>query len=325
MTYRHKMLLLSALALLLLGTYSVGPLLTSSDSRRLSPTPWLQNVEADSITKIEFLNQEFSLIRNEGKDEDNRHSVWSVGLENEKFPADSNKVEAFADKIANLAYYSEADASRDNWSDFSVDEGNGLKLRIFTSEDDQSQETIVFGDSLQASEHQYARKISSDTTYVIDDLSRYLESESGYWSDLALFSDELSIQDVIAIEFSTEKDGQFRFRRSEDGLNLIKWSLISEEAALQDVDLETMNRLIRNLIELRGEKYATSDERSYSAIDDPHTTIRFETTRGNTYRLRIGNKNNRQQVYVRSSYSQYTYLVSEWRINSILNSLQELL
>jgi hypothetical protein len=285
----------------------------------------VQNVDAGSISKIEFLNQEFSLIRSEGKGEDNQHPVWFVALESEKFPADNKKVEVFTDRIANLAYYSEAAASPDSWSKFSVDDLNGLKLSIFTNVDAESQETIVFGESLQGSDRQYARKISSDSTYVVDDLRRYLERESGYWSDLALFSEKLSIQDVIAIEFITKEDGQFRFRRSEEGLNQIKWSLTSGEAAPKAVDLATMNRHIRNLIELRGEKYATRDERSNSGITDPHTIISFETTRGNTYKLRIGNENNRQQVYVGPIHSQYIYLVSQWRLNTVLNPLQELL
>jgi len=111
----------------------------------------------------------------------------------------------------------------------------------------------------------------------------------------------------------------------EEGLNQIKWSLISEEEDPKAVDLEVMNRHIRNLIELRGEKYATSDERSNSGITDPHAIISFETTTGNIYRLRIGNKNNRQQVYVSPRHSQYTYLISEWRLNTVLHPLQELL
>ncbi|MDZ7793417.1 MAG: DUF4340 domain-containing protein [Spirochaetia bacterium] len=325
MTYRNKMILLSTLALLLMGTYFLGPLLTSSDSRRLSPQPWLQNVDAGSITKIEFLNQEFALIHSEAKGENNQQPAWFVALESEKFPADSKKVKAFTDRIANLAFYSEAAASPDNWSKYSVDDGNGLKLKIFTNMDGEAQETIVFGDSLQGSDRQYARKISSDSVYVVDDLRRYLERETGYWSDLALFSEKLSIQDVMALEFITKEDGQFRFRRSEEGLNQIKWSLTSEEAAPKVVDPEVMNRHIRNLIELHGEKYATRDERSYSGITDPHTIISFETTSGNTYKLRIGNKNNRQQVYVRPLHSQYTYLVSQWRLNTVLNPLKELL
>src|SRR6056297_1071143 len=325
MTYRNKMMWLSALALLLLGIYSLGPLLTSYDSRRLNPHPWLQNVDAGSISKIEFINQEFSLIRSEAKGENTQQQAWSVAFESEKFPADSKKVEAFIDRLAYLAYYSEAAASPDSWGKFSVDDRNGLKLKIFTKMDGESQETIVFGDSLKGSDRQYARKISSDSVYVVDDLRRYLERESGYWSDLALFSEKLSIQDVMELEFITKEDGQFTFRRSEEGLNQTKWSLISEGAAPKAVDLELMNRHIRNLIELRGEKYATRDERSNSGITDSRTIISFETTTGNRYRLRIGNKNNRQQVYVRPIHSQYTYLVSQWRLNTVLNPLQDLL
>jgi len=334
------MILLSVLALLLLGTYSLGPLLTSSDSRRLIAHPWLENVDAGSISKIEFLNQEFAVIRSNEKRGDNQQPIWSVSLENEMFPADIKKVEAFTDRIANLAYYSEAAALPDSWSKFSVDDQSGLKLRIFTNVDAEIQEnfletaeqaqenspteTIVFGESLEGSDRQYARKISSDATYVVEDLHRYLEKESGYWSDLALFSEMLSIQDVIALEFITKENEQFRFRRSEEGLDQVEWSLTSEGVDAKDVDLETMNRHIRNLIELSAEKFATRDERTYSGITEAHTIISFETIRGNLYKLRIGNKNNRQQVYVRPMHRQYTYLVSQWRLNTVLNPLKEL-
>jgi len=343
MTYKSKILFLSALALLLLGIYSLGPLFTSSDNRRLSPQPWLQNVDAKSITKLEFSNPEFSLVRSEGKDGgDKQTPVWYVAVGNEKYPADSKKVEAFTDRIANLAYYYEAAASPDKWSGFSVDNRNGQKLRIFTSgfsesgekilgtaEQTQEQtltETIVFGDTLRGSDRQYARKNSSDSTYEVDDLSRYLESGTGYWSDLALFSEKLSIQDVISIEFNIEEKGRYSFKRSEAGLNQVEWTLRSAKASSPvTVDNETMNRHIRNLIELRGEKYAALDERPYSGITEPRIIISFETATGKIYKLRVGNKNNRQQVYVRPNQSEYTYLISEWRLNTILNPLQELL
>lgn len=344
MTYRNKMILLSALALLLLGTYSLGPLLTASDSRRLSAQPWLENVDVGSIAKIDFLNQGFSLIRTEGGAENQQRPVWTIGLENEEFPADSKKVEAFTERLANVAYYSKASETPDSWSKFSVDDRNGLKLKISTAMDGELKEnsletaehvqeqgpteTIIFGESLQGSDRQYARKNSSDSTYVVDDLRRYLERESGYWADLALFAEKLSIQDVIAVEYISKEVGQFRFRRSEDGIDQIKWSLISEEsgeAAAEEVDLETMNRHIRNLIELRAEKYATSNERTEAGMSEPHRIVSFETIRGNTYKLRIGNKNNRQQVYVRPMQSRYIYLVSQWRLNTVMNPLQELL
>ncbi|MCF7914954.1 MAG: DUF4340 domain-containing protein [Spirochaetaceae bacterium] len=326
MSYKGKILILSALALLLLGTYSLGPLFTSSDNPRLSPQPWLQNVDAESITKLDFFNQEFSLVRNVDMEGDKQSPAWYVVVGDEKYPADGKKVEAFTDRIAHLAYYYEAAASPDNWSGFSVDDRNGQKLRIFTSVVSEPQETIVFGESLQGSDRQYARKISSDSTYEVDDLSRYLESGTAYWSDLALFSEKLSIQDVISIEFIIEEEGRYSFQRSESGLNQIEWILRSAEASSTEaVDIETMNRHIRNLIELRGEKYAPPKERPDSGIAKPRIIISFETATGKIYRLRVGNKNNRQQVYVRPNQSQYTYLISEWRLNTILNPLQELL
>ncbi len=313
MTYRIKVILLAGGALLLLSTYFLGTLLNPQKDISLRPKPLLPQLETEYIHAVEFSVPEYSLQRASNSAE------WQILIEGESFPADGVQVQAFVEAIAGLSYYSVAASDKENWERFSVDTEQGTPLSLTTKGESPAELALVFGAQVPGSGHQYARKSGSDSTYVVDDISAYLGRSSGYWSDLALFPTEISIQDVIAIEYRG-----YRIERNEAAQGQSRWVRSNGDNLIIDAS-ETVDRFLRNLLELSGEEFALASQRRNSGISASQERIGVETAGGDAYELRIGSKNAQNRIFVRPSHKEFTYLVSEWRVNTILNPLNELL
>lgn len=324
MTYRTKVILLISFATILLMMYLAGGIINPSSQTVVTPEPWLSDVPMSTIEKLGFSKKNYSLVRKE-------NDIWNIIIEGEEFPAKNKKVEAFIKELSKLAYYSRAGNTKENWSNFSVEE-SADKLQLYTEGNREAIMTILFGSALQGSDHQYARKESEDKTYVIDDMQHYINTDSSYWSDLSLFPENISIQDVISFEYEVieeekHEDGndkrKYRFQRETDGNNQGQWVLLQNRD--ETIDQDTMNRLVRNVIEISGERFARRQERGNSGITNPRYICRFETEHGDTFEMRVGKETSDKQIYVKPRNSQYTFLVSEWRMNTILNPLEELI
>lgn len=313
MTYRNKLILLSTAALLLLLTYFLGNLFNPQQNISLSPKPLLPQIEAEQIHTVEFTDAGYSLQRTSNSAE------WQVLIEGESFPADQVQVQSFIETLAELAYYSVAAKDAENWERFSVDSQQSTQLALATNGGAQAEIALVFGSQVAGSGHQYARISDSDSTYVVDEMSAYLGRSSGYWSDLSLFPAEISIQDVIAIDYRN-----YHFERSETAQGQSRWIRRNGDEKIVDAS-ETADRFLRNFLELSAEEFALAPQRRNSGLNTPQEVIGIETAGGEAYKLRIGAKNTQNRVFVRPSHKEFTYLVSEWRVNTLLNPLNELL
>jgi hypothetical protein len=307
------MILLAAAAVLLLTSYLLGTLFSPNKAVSMRPKKLLPDIEYGDIKGVDFSNADYVLER-KGKT-----GEWEVLIDGEAFPADEVQVQSFIETIARLSYYSIAATGNANWENFGVDAQQGTAVSLFTETQKQPGVTLVMGNAVQGSEHQYARISESENTYVVEDISAYLGHSSGYWSDLAIFPESLSVQDIIAIEYQEK-----RLERSEGSQGQVQWILTDGNEEVID-KTKTVDRFIRSFIELSGEEFASALERRNSGITSPTAVIAIETAAGNSYELRIGSGNSQDRVFVRPAHKAYTYLVSEWRINTVLNPLQELL
>jgi len=307
MTYRTKVILLISFAFILLVIYFAGGIIHPSSHIEIEPKQWLPDITKDTIEKLDFSNKNYSLVR-KGR------GAWDIIIDDEEFPGNNEKVETFIESLSELKYYSRGGNKKENWSNFSVDE-SGDKLELYTEGNREAAMTILFGSALEGSDQQYARKENEVSTYVVDDMRNYLQSNSAYWSDLSLFPEGISIQDVIYFEYSDDRSS--RFRRESGENNQGRWVLLENRD--KTIDQDIMDRLVRNVIELSGERFAGRQERGNSGITDPRYTFFFETENGDTFEMRVGNRNSEKQFYVKPRNSQHTFLVSEWRMNTILN------
>lgn len=313
MTYRNKMILLAGAAVLLLTSYLLGTLFSPDRAVSMRPKELLPDIEPGDIAAVVFSDADYALER------DGETAEWKVFIEGEEFPADRMQVHSFIDAAAQLSYYSTAATGSDTWQDFAVDADQGNAVTLYTDTQRQQGVTLVVGKEVPGSGHRYARISESDKTYVVDDISAYLGRSSGYWSQLALFPESLNVQDVIAIEYQEK-----RLERRDGPQGQVQWILSDENEELID-ETETVSRFIRSFIELSGEEFASAVERRNSGITSPAAVIAIETAEGKTYELRIGSDTGQNRVFVRPAHKEYTYVVSEWRINTVLNPLNELL
>lgn len=313
MTYRNKMILLAATAVLLLTSYFLGTLFSPDKAVSMRPQELLPNIESDDIIAVDFSDADYVLQR------DGETAEWKVLIEGEEFPADRMQVQSFIDAAAQLSYYSIAATGSDTWKNFAINADQGKAVTFYTDTQRQRGVTLVVGKEVPGSGHRYARLSESDKTYVVDDISAYLGRRSGYWSQLALFPESLNVQDIIAIEYQKK-----RLERSDNPQGQAQWMQIDENEELID-ETQTVSRFIRSFSELRGEEFASAVERRNSGITSPAALIAIETAEGKVYELRIGSKTGQNRVFVRPSHKEYTYVVSEWRINTVLNPLNELL
>ena len=315
MTYRSKVILLAAAAVLLLSTYFLGTLFNPQKDIKLSAKPLLPDLNPESIVSVKFSNAEYSLQRGA------ESGQWNIRIEGESFPANQVQVRSFIESVVQLSYYSRASKDKDTWPDFQIAEGQGKRVTLYTGMATEQEISLVFGAKVQGSSQQYARTSNSENTYVADDMSAYLDRDVGYWADLNLFPADMSIQDVISIEYR-----DYRIERSEAAPGQAQWILSQEsrgDGQLID-ETDTVDRFLRSFIELRGEDFATASERRNSGLTSPREIIRIETADGTEYELRIGARNTQNRIFVRPAHSEYTYLVSEWRVNTVLNPLDEL-
>ena len=315
MTYKRKVILLTTAVVLLLSTYFLGPVFDPQREIRLSAKPLLPEVNSEDIVSVGFSNADYLLQRGP------ESGQWHILLEGESFPADQIQVQSFIEAVARLSYYSVASKDKSTWADFSLDDGQGNRVSLNTGSPEEQEISLVFGAEVQGSSRQYVRTSNSENTYVADDVSAYLDRDSAYWADLNLFPPDMSIQDVISIEYR-----EYRIERSEASQGQPQWILTKGsrgDGQLID-ETGTVDRFIRSFIELSGEDFATSSERRNSGLTSPREIIRIETADGNEYELRIGSRNTQNRIFVRPAHTEYTYLVSEWRVNTVLNPLHEL-
>ncbi len=315
MTYKSKVILLAAAAVLLLSTYFLGTLFNPQKSITLSAKPLFPDLKPEDIASVEFSNAEYSLQRGA------ESGQWNLRIEGESFPADQVQVRSFIEAVAQLSYYSRASKDKDTWPDFSIAEGQGKRVTLNTGKATEQEISLVFGAKVQGSSQQYARTSNSENTYVADDISAYLDRDVGYWADLTLVPADVSIQDVISIEYR-----DYRIERSETAQGQTQWILSQESRGEEELidESDTVDRFLRSFIELRGEDFASASERRNSGLTTPREIIRIETVDGTDYELRIGAQTAQNRIFVRPTRSEYTYLVSEWRVNTVLNPLNEL-
>ncbi|MFW5727225.1 MAG: DUF4340 domain-containing protein [Spirochaetota bacterium] len=315
MTYKSRVILLTAAAVLLLSTYFLGTLFNPRKDITLSAKPLLPGLSPEDIGSVEFSNADYSLQRGAESEQ------WNILIEGESFPADQVQVQSFIESVAQLSYYSLASKDKDTWTDFSIADGQGDRVTIFTDSAKEQEISLVFGAKVQGSSRQYTRISNSENTYVADDLSAYLDRESGYWADLNLFPADMNIQAVISIEYR-----DYRIERAEAAQGQAQWILSQGSSGDgQPIDeTDTVDRFLRSYIELSGEDFATASERDNSGLSSPREIIRIETSNGNEYELRIGSQSTQDRIFASAGHSEYTYLVSEWRVNTVLNPLNEL-
>lgn len=340
MAQRSKLIVLSAVFVVLLATYVVGSIVTSRAGR--SP------VAGESVV-AESLVSDSRSIRLTGAGEEALETFltrsdggrWQIRLEDGLYPADTDRVDGLIDALGAMEKVRVAATGSDYHQDFDV-AGEAARDIVLLGENDQELARVVFGKAVAGGGRMYARREGDDRVFIIDrDIGSYFGQNAPYWSDLRPLPDELTQAAVTRI--SADGDLQIdeetriadRFTLYRDGGNGGgTWRLEGPDGEAEpSLDQAAVDSLASAVTELEAQSFVTRRDVE-TGLSNPSATVSFEDDSGGSYTVRIGNSAGEERFYMRvtgdgvdvnDAGEPFLYAVSSYQVRRILKNRDALI
>lgn len=239
---------------------------------------------------------------------------WVVPAEN-NYPAEPDGVREILDFVSSARADRKVSENPDKRSIYEVD-GGGLSVRISGSEDATLAHFVV-GKSGPDFMSTYVRPEGSDAVYLVDESLRRILVRPGpkQWRDKAIF--RLSGADITRLKWTRE--GKSVALEVDPGGN---WTL---KEPLTAPALRAEVEALRNaLATLQSDDFAGGVSAKQAGLESPWARLEFALRDGTTHTLEVGAENDRSQRHVRRSGRDTIFLVNNFRIHTVLKSVDDL-
>jgi hypothetical protein len=329
MVFKKKFLILSIILVGLAVLYTFGIVFSPSNiQRREIEKSFFQTIQSAKIHKIEMEksdNTMITLVKNQD-------GSWAVEIEGTFYPADTNKITNFIERIAEMKYFREITNDVKNWENFEVSENKAGKLLMSDSEG-RNVLTLYVGKEGIGGEGNYIRIEEENTVYLSEiSVGYYIDQETNYWSQLKILPADLQGDDITSISVDASIQIDEETGTVDTSYILVKevteeneniWTIENDDVEINQTKAVSLANAITKL---RGAEFCPPSELSSAdtGLQDPKAVVNITTGTGKTYTISVGNQRDENQFYLKMIDSPMVYAVSKWNIRNILKSKEEL-
>lgn len=314
MQFKQKAVVLTTALMVLIGVYVLGSVFSPASVRRREiSTPLYASIKASIVEDITIKTQEKAV--NLVKAGEN----WTVDIDGFFFPASVSRIENLLDQLISLKRAKVITENPDIWQSLELSGPKAQRITLHDAGGNTILDLLV-GKSDPGGRGNYVRKEAGTTVILTDrSMSFYLNAEASFWSHLRLFPQDLEGRDIMRITLEMDERHYTLLQETREGR--VSWIYEeSDELKLSDAGVDN---LANSLAGFEGTEFLPSDRVQSSAT---LAEITFVTIENDEYTLTVGEKAEEEDRYpVSLKRSELKYLAAEWRINSILKPLEDLL
>lgn len=340
MTQKLKLIVLSAVFVVLAAIYVVGSLTVSRAGRSA--------VAGDPVVEEAAVEQTRTLrLAGGGADEmttvltDRGERGWAVQIDGGLYPADMARVEGLLDTLVGLRKVRVAATGEDYFDDFELSDESA---RSAVLEDGEGSELarLLFGSAVTGGGQMYARLAGGEDVFIVDrDIGFYFGQQTPYWADLVPLPEDLGGRAItrVAIEADLQVDSEMRvvdrftvFREPAEGEAVWRLDTAGGNEA-QELDQQAADTWATRITELEASSFVT-DPPPDAGLDDPAALLTVEDESGREFTVRIGDAAGEARFYLQVSGpgvdtapngEPFLYAVSSWQVRRILRNRDSLL
>jgi hypothetical protein len=326
LSFQRKVLILGILIAVLAGTYILGLVFSPARiGRREAEAPLIAGFNRqlrDRVAEIRISSDQGNLKLAK------RGDAWILPEGDREYPASATRIETLLDFLADLARTRIVTSNPDAWEEFQVHSESARRIQLLDSAGDELTEIIV-GKSSVGSEDSYVRLGgSNEILLTARSFNYYLNVEERFWAYLRIFPEDLEGQSIMRItvdstlQFEDQEPDPLRYTLVLSSEQPAVWKLV--ERSEVDLDNSKVDLLASNLADLEGSEFAHNVSGAQSGLADPAARILISTVDDRDFRLIVGAEAGDDQYYVALENGTLIYRVSEWGVNGILKSIEEL-
>jgi hypothetical protein len=340
MTQRTRLIVLSAVFVVLLVTYVVGSLTVSRAGR--SP------VAGDPVVAESLAGESRRIHLSGGGDEasgtvlvDRGAEGWAVRIGDGLFPADEERVDGFLDALVNLRKVRIAATGQEFFEDFEVTD-DGARVAVIEGPEENELARLLFGKAVTGGGQMYLREAGGPEVFIVDrDIGFYFGQQTPYWADLQPLPDDLGPRRItrITVDADLQVEAETRvvdrftvFREPTDGGTV--WRLGTGDGNVAEaLDQESVDTWATRITELEASAFV-ADPPVDAGLEDPQATLTLEDETGREFVVRVGDAAGDARFYLRvegpgvdaaSDGEPFLYSVSSWQVRRILRNRDALL
>lgn len=307
---RTKLIVLSAVFVVLLATYIGGSLRISRAGRSpVAGEPLVSEAVVSQARAVRLSGRRAvaddgsatPTVLREGPD-----GEWLVRIGDGLFPADDERVEGFLDALVGLRSLRVAARGEEYLEDFGVNE-EAARVAVLLDENDEVLARLFFGEAAAGGGRMYARIAGVTEVRIVDgDIGFYFGQLPPYWSDLRPLPDDLSAGRItrLSVEADLRVDDETRvvdsftvFREPGDGGS--SWRLETADGNLaEELSQNDVEAWAGRVAELQASAFVP-DPPVDAGLADPQALLIFEDESGRTYEVRIGDSAGEGRYYMR--------------------------
>lgn len=323
MEYGKKIKILSAVIALLAVTYIIGIVFSSANiNRRKSEEKVISQNIIDQISSVTIDLEEAGSSMDIKKNSDGK---WSYTESGKEYPASDSKILNFIDSVGNLTKYQLVGSDKKIWEKFELDVAAGKKA-LFSDSTGKELFTLYVGKSnVVESVGEYFATSFSDNVYLSGaSLKRYFIRNKGYWSDLEIFPEGIETPNIVSVKITANMPAANEREALELDFNIKKetsdlgdeWLDLSPSPQPDEIDVNSVNNLIGNILSLTGDSFFTGE------MPEKNAQIEIETENAGVFYLDVALFDENSAV-VTIEGSDYKYLLGYYKVERILSSAKE--
>jgi len=294
MKYRTKIISLVILLVVFFATYISGLfMMDRSTLRQDEAPPLLPGISPDEVSSLEFVNSDGSYILSRGEEESwfisesTRRGGRKRFPEGTLLPGDGGRIEPFITDVLNCGREAVVTDDPHKYNQFEVEDGGIPRLTVDAPGESK---TLLFGKADPAGMGEYVRVKDENEVVLTSRMSMYVNRNIAYWGDLSVLPGAVTEENVVSMKFEWKKE--LDQTAEKEAYALLKtgagdqetWILTGSDTPPDPVIIE---RLIRNLVHLKGSDFAPGPFPQESEGNPVLAEIKIMTAAGEEYSLSV--------------------------------------
>jgi hypothetical protein len=319
MTFRTRVALLCSFAVVLLGAFVLGqvlsPLRTGAVSAEALLLPGF-NAEAVHTIRIEDSSQAVLLTRS---------GDWTVDVGGAPYPASSSKLAFLLQELSRLTRGKLVTRAPEKAAQLGIGVSQTVRLTA-TSEKGETLCELFVGKTGATGRGRYVRAGDGPEIYdTAGSLSPYTSTEKRFWENLRIFPEDIKTDDIVRVEIKSKlslsggKDAKTPDYTLSSGLDqngAKTWSISGKNAA--EASPSKIRNIIDAVLSMEGNDFEASAGAVRRITGGPQATVELSTSDGRLFTLCIAGSVEGNQYPCAPAGGKYAYLVPEWRVQQAL-------
>lgn len=296
--------------------------LAAKKAAKADTSVMMNEEDAAKIASIQITKDGKNMVWNR------KDSAWVLQGE-DKFPADSEKVEDLANLIASLKATKIVTDHTDDLAQFGLKEP---KVSVTATRDDGTTLTLNLGDQLAVDDEYYGNISGKDAVYVLPlDTNTKVNVTKADFINIEE-TPSLNTDQLIEIQLSTKDKGSFHIAYDKQnpydysGVGSYPWYSINDNRSPVSVDNTAISPLLKSYVSFslsKGVDYGQRAMKTYG-LDRPQGMIYLryldiaQANKVNEFVLHIGNQDESGNYYVSVNDSNIVYLMLADSVNEKL-------